>query len=82
MIDPAGNPNPAPSGQLGAPPPEAIEVSVIIPCLNEGQSIAFCVDQAVAGLRAAKAQGEVVVDNGSTDGLAHRPLSAPRGLRR
>jgi len=41
---------------------------VVIPCLNEAQTIAICVDQAFAGLRAAKVRGEVlVVDNGSTD---------------
>jgi hypothetical protein len=43
----------------------------VIPCLNEAQSIAFCVDQAFAGLQAAKVRGEVlVVDNGSTDASA------------
>ena len=41
---------------------------MVIPCLNEAQTIAICVDQAFAGLRAAKVRGEVlVVDNGSTD---------------
>jgi len=41
---------------------------VVIPCLNEAQTIAICVDQAFAGLRAAKVRGEVLeVDNGSTD---------------
>ncbi|HVM62084.1 MAG TPA: glycosyltransferase family 2 protein [Verrucomicrobiae bacterium] len=47
----------------------AIEVSVVIPCLNEAQSVAFCVDKALAGFQAAGIVGEVVVaDNGSTDG--------------
>jgi len=45
-----------------------IDVSVVIPCLDEAQSIAFCVDKAIAALEAAGIPGEVVVsDNGSTD---------------
>ena len=43
--------------------------SVVIPCLNEAQSIASCVDQALGAFAAEDIQGEVVVaDNGSTDG--------------
>ena len=46
-----------------------LEVSVVIPCLNEAQSIAACVDQALAAFDAEGIRGEVVVsDNGSTDG--------------
>jgi glycosyltransferase involved in cell wall biosynthesis len=45
------------------------EVSVVIPCLNEAQSIAFCVEKALAAFRDDGIAGEVVVsDNGSTDG--------------
>jgi len=45
------------------------EVSVVIPCLNEAQSIAACVAKAVEAFRNAGIRGEVVVaDNGSTDG--------------
>src|SRR5712691_10156293 len=45
------------------------EVSVVIPCLNETQSIAACVAKAVEAFRNAGIRGEVVVaDNGSTDG--------------
>jgi glycosyltransferase involved in cell wall biosynthesis len=47
----------------------AVEVSVVIPCLNEARSLAFCVDKAVTAFRAAGISGEVIVsDNGSTDG--------------
>ena len=46
-----------------------MEVSVVIPCLNEANSLAFCVDKAVNAFRKAGLSGEVVVaDNGSTDG--------------
>lgn len=46
-----------------------VEVSVVIPCLNEAQTIGACIDKAFAALRAAGIAGEVVVaDNGSSDG--------------
>jgi glycosyltransferase involved in cell wall biosynthesis len=45
------------------------EVSVVIPCLNEANSLAICVEKAVHAFREAGLRGEVVVaDNGSTDG--------------
>ena len=44
-------------------------VSVVIPCLNEAETIAECVAEARAVLGANGIEGEVlVVDNGSTDG--------------
>ena len=46
-----------------------VEVSVVIPCLNEARSLAFCIDKALAAFKAVDVCGEVVVaDNGSTDG--------------
>src|SRR6266550_3793525 len=46
-----------------------VEVSVVIPCLNEANSLAFCIDKAVTAFRGAGLSGEVIVaDNGSTDG--------------
>jgi glycosyltransferase involved in cell wall biosynthesis len=46
----------------------ALEVAVVIPCLNEARSIGLCVDAALAAFRQAGINGEVVVaDNGSTD---------------
>jgi hypothetical protein len=49
-----------------------MKVSVILPCLNEADSVASCVLEAYRGLKAAGLEGEVVVvDNGSTDGSAH-----------
>jgi glycosyltransferase involved in cell wall biosynthesis len=45
------------------------DVSVVIPCLNEANSIGICVGKALEAFRAAGLRGEVVVaDNGSTDG--------------
>ena len=46
-------------------------VSVVLPCLNERESVAACVTEALAALVVAGYQGEViVVDNNSTDGSA------------
>lgn len=57
----------SPSGRAGTK--NAVEVSVVIPCLNEANSLAFCVDKAVNAFRASGLTGEVIVaDNGSTDG--------------
>ena len=48
---------------------EPADVSVVIPCLNEAKSLAFCVEKAQRAFQAAGLRGEVVVaDNGSTDG--------------
>ncbi len=47
----------------------SVEVSVVIPCLNEANSLGLCIDKAVTAFRAAGLSGEVIVaDNGSTDG--------------
>ena len=62
------------------------DVSVVIPCLNEANSIGICVGKALEALRAAGLRGEVVVaDNGSTDGsveiaekLGARVVAVPR----
>src|SRR6266478_8700383 len=46
-----------------------LDVSVVIPCLNEANSLAFCVEKAITSFRQAGLRGEVIVaDNGSTDG--------------
>jgi glycosyltransferase involved in cell wall biosynthesis len=46
-----------------------IEVSIVMPCLNEEESLAACIEMAQRGLEGAGARGEIVIaDNGSTDG--------------
>ncbi len=45
------------------------EVSIVIPCLNEANSVGICVEKALRAFRTNHIRGEVVVaDNGSTDG--------------
>src|SRR5262249_8868784 len=53
-----------------AEPKEApVDLSVVIPCLNEANSIGLCVEKATHAFEVAGLRGEVVVaDNGSTDG--------------
>jgi glycosyltransferase involved in cell wall biosynthesis len=46
-----------------------IELSVVLPCLNEAETLEVCVRKAIASLERLGVVGEVVVaDNGSTDG--------------
>jgi glycosyltransferase involved in cell wall biosynthesis len=50
-------------------PPVALELSVVMPCLNEADTLAVCIDKAYRAMEAHGIAGEVVVaDNGSTDG--------------
>jgi glycosyltransferase involved in cell wall biosynthesis len=61
-------------------------MSVVMPCLNEAESVGECIRAARAGLDAAGASGEVIVaDNGSSDGsreiareLGARVVDVPR----
>jgi len=48
---------------------EAIELSIVMPCLNEAETLATCIDKAQGYLERSGVVGEVVIaDNGSTDG--------------
>jgi glycosyltransferase involved in cell wall biosynthesis len=48
---------------------EQVELSVVMPCLNEGETLEVCIRKAQQALNDAKISGEVIVaDNGSTDG--------------
>ncbi len=47
----------------------SIDISVVMPCLNEARTVAGCVAAAWEGIAATGLRGEVIVaDNGSTDG--------------
>src|ERR1700746_326706 len=48
---------------------DQVDVSVVIPCLNEANSIGICVEKAKKAFAEAGLRGEVgAADNGSTDG--------------
>ena len=62
------------------PGPGELDVSVVIPCLNEEESVATVVEKAFAGIAAAGLRGEVIVaDNNSED--ASRERAAAAGAR-
>ncbi len=46
-----------------------IDLTIVMPCLNEAETLAVCIRKAQEGIRKAGVQGEVLIaDNGSTDG--------------
>lgn len=50
-------------------PDPAVELSIVMPCLNEAETLAGCIDQARAYLETAGIRGEIIIgDNGSLDG--------------
>ncbi len=59
-----------PSGSVGAAVvADGVELSIVMPCLNEAETLASCIEEARGFLRRRGVSGEVVVaDNGSTDG--------------
>ncbi len=47
----------------------AVEFTVLMPCLNEAETVSVCVKKAVAYMQDNDIDGEVLVaDNGSDDG--------------
>lgn len=55
----------------------ALHVSVVLPCLDEENTVAMCVNQSLDSLQRARISGEVVVvDNGSRDQSACRAQAA------
>jgi glycosyltransferase involved in cell wall biosynthesis len=48
---------------------EVFELTIVMPCLNEADTVAECIRKAKIGLERAGVQGEILIaDNGSTDG--------------
>lgn len=46
-----------------------VELTIVMPCLNEADTLKICIEKALTALSANNISGEVVVaDNGSTDG--------------
>jgi len=63
-----------------APTSEGIDLSVVIPCLNEASTLGVCLEKAFRSMREHGISGEVVVaDNGSTDGSLD--IAAETGAR-
>ena len=50
------------------PPERPVELTVLMPCLNEARTLAACIDKAQGYMNRAGVHGEVLIaDNGSTD---------------
>ena len=59
---------------------DAVELSVVMPCLNESATVGICVKKAIEALEEHGIRGEVIVaDNGSTDGS--REIATALGAR-
>jgi glycosyltransferase involved in cell wall biosynthesis len=66
---------PSSIAQTGTP-----EVSVVLPCLNEADTVGTCVQKAMRALAESHIDGEVIVaDNGSTDGS--QAIASEHGAR-
>jgi glycosyltransferase involved in cell wall biosynthesis len=67
-------------------PPTAVEVSIVMPCLNEAETLAKCIAHAKSAIASGGLSAEIIVaDNGSTDGsqriaeeLGARVVDVPR----
>jgi glycosyltransferase involved in cell wall biosynthesis len=65
MRDLRERPEPRPGAHFDA----ELELSVVMPCLDEAETLAICIQKARGALRAHGISGEVIVaDNGSRDG--------------
>jgi glycosyltransferase involved in cell wall biosynthesis len=48
---------------------EPVQLTILMPCLNEAETLARCIEKAKLGLQRSGVRGEIVIaDNGSTDG--------------
>jgi glycosyltransferase involved in cell wall biosynthesis len=65
---------------LTDPSPHDIELSIVMPCLDEAETLAVCVRKARRFLEETGVRGEVLIaDNGSTDGS--QAIAAREGAR-
>jgi glycosyltransferase involved in cell wall biosynthesis len=49
--------------------PEELELSIVMPCLNEAETVGVCIEKALKFMEQTGVRGEVVIaDNGSDDG--------------
>lgn len=54
---------------MNTPEKPEVEITVLMPCLNEAETIAACIEDALSAFATARVVGEVLIaDNGSSDG--------------
>jgi glycosyltransferase involved in cell wall biosynthesis len=69
--------NPPTVNPAALPDSGDIEFSIVMPCLNEGETLRNCIDKAQGCLKRLAIRGEVIVaDNGSIDGSPDIALDA------
>jgi len=74
---PAGEPGPVNAGSNSS---GGVELSVVMPCLDESKTLAVCINKALGFFTEACVVGEVIIaDNGSTDGSLE--IAAGLGVR-
>src|SRR5271166_3308140 len=79
-IDPANIPTFAETAGSESESGSELELTVLMPCLNESATVGTCVRKAMEAMRRNGIHGEVVVaDNGSTDGS--QQIAADEGAR-
>ena len=75
IADPILRPNP-----FRQPRSDSCELTILMPCLNEAETLGVCIDKAQAYLKSSAIAGEVLVaDNGSDDGS--REIAEAHGAR-
>ena len=58
----------------------SLAISIVMPCLNEAETLAVCIRKALAAITASGVSGEIIIaDNGSTDGSLQ--IAATEGAR-
>jgi len=68
IVPPPSSPAPPVSGRRDADA-TAIELTIVMPCLNEAETLAACITKARSFFDRSGVKGEIVIaDNGSTDG--------------
>ena len=56
---------------------DELEISIVMPCLNEAETLRACICEALEAISACGVSGEVIVaDNGSTDGSQEIAIAA------
>lgn len=60
--------------------PEPVDLTILMPCLNEAETLARCIEKAKAGIKNSGVRGEILIaDNGSTDGS--QAIAEKHGVR-
>jgi len=66
--------------EVATPPEGPIEFSIVMPCLNEAETLATCIQKAQRSLAENNVAGEIIIaDNGSNDGSPE--IAASLGAR-